>query len=800
MATFEQEQTNEDVIDIKKFVYLFLSHWRWFVVSIFVCVFIAFLYVRYATNIYSTNNSVVLLEKEDALGSMGAIMQEFGGVGGKSSNLDNQIVILQSYNLVRQTLERLNYQVSYFDNGRIHDVEIYKSCPFRVTTIASDSINELQNKGLNEKIYIAILSNSQYSLEIPRDTGEVKLQTLNFGDVFETPHYKFSIEKHENFVDNLHVSQKFAIVLNDYNTLTNTYLKNLSVSANSKKGTIMDLEITGTVSEKIVEFLNTHVQVAIENELNDKDLTSLKTIQFIDQQLASITDSLAFAETDLEAFRSDNRVINVSEEGSVALKKFEEQRSRQILVNAKLKYYDYLQKSIKDKDFNDLIVPSVVGIQDQLLNNLVNQLTKLYSERQIIEFSAKENHPSLQIINSQINTAIQQLNDNVNNMIESTRIESREIKNEIARIERDIEKLPSTERQMIAMQRTFQVNDNLYSFLLQKRAEVGITKAANIPNLKFVNHALIDNVQQTSPKKAMVLLIALFIALCIPIAIILIRDFFKDSISDLDDISNKTGIPLLASIVHNKYENGIIVKNHPKSAIAESFRTARTNLSFFLKKKASTNILTFTSTIGGEGKSFCVLNLAGIIAMNNKQVLVIGIDLRKPTLHKYLNTNKTVGLTDYLIGSKSFEDIVNPTLVKGCDVIFSGTIPPNPLEIIESDNFADFMDKVTHMNYDYIILDTPPIGLVADTLSIAKYADLNIFVVRQNYTPKNALEFISSIQKKKRLSNICLLANDVEGHGYGYRCSSKYQDQSYYVETETKPQTRWQRIWKTIKG
>ena len=800
MNTLPQDNSNEDAIDIRKYIYLFLSYWRWFVLSGCICMIAAFLYVRYATKIYSTGNSVVLLEKEDALGSMGGIMREFGSFGSKTTNLDNQTVILRSYNLVRQTLERLDYQVSYFVDGYVHDVEIFETCPFRVELLTPDSSSKRQNKGLNERILIQILSDTQYSLEIPRDTSAVKLTKLLFGEVFETPDYKFSIAKHENFADSIHLGKKYVIVLNDYNKLANSYVKNLNVGANSKRGSIIDLAITGTVPEKIVEFLNTHIQVAIENELKEKDKTSLNTIRFIDEQLSMITDSLSFAENNLETFRSDNRIVNISQEGTAALKTLEEQRSKQILIKTKLKYYDYLQQSINNKNFNDIIIPSVVGIQDQLLNNLVNQLSKLYSERQVIEFSAKENHPSLQIVNSQITTAIQQLNDNVKNMIASTRIELREVEREIARVEQDIERLPNTERQMIAIQRQFQLNDNLFNYLLQKRAEVGITKAANISDLRFVDHALVDNVKETAPRKMLILFIALFLALCIPAAIILIREYFRDSVSDVDDIKIKTGVPILAAIIHNKYESAIITKKYPKSAVVESFRTARTNLSFFLKKKASTNTIAFTSTISGEGKSFCALNLAGIIAMNNKRVLVIGLDLRKPTLHKYLDTNKTIGLTDYLIGKANFEDILNPTPVKGFEIILSGTIPPNPLEMLEGEDFANFMDKINHMGYDYILLDTPPVGLVADTLSISKYSDLNVFIVRQGYTPKSALEFVASVQKEKKLSNLCILANDIEGQGYGYRYSSNYKDHSYYIENDDKPQSRWQRMLRSIKG
>ncbi|MDR2963144.1 MAG: polysaccharide biosynthesis tyrosine autokinase [Bacteroidales bacterium] len=804
MTTQTNEQQEEQSIDIKKYIYLITSHWYWFALSIVACLIVAFIYVRYATRIFSTRNSVVLLEKDDALGSMSSIMQEFGSFGGRSQNIDNQIVILSSYNLVRQTLERLDFQVSYFSDGVVHDVEIYDNSPFTVQLLPDTVANNDLNVGLNEKIFVHILSANEFTIEIPRTRNAVERRKMLFGEVFQTPDYKFTLLKKENFADSLHVGNRYAFIVNNYNDLTNDYVKNLNTVANSKRSSIIDLSLSGNVPEKMVEFLNTHIQIAIENEMNEKSKTSLNTIRFIDEQLATITDSLAFAESNLENFRADNRIINISEEGTVILKRLEEQRSKQIALQAKIKYFNYLQKSIKDKDFHDMVVPSVVGIQDQTLNALVTQLSKLYSERQIIEFSAKENHPSLQIINSQISNAIQLLNDNVKNMIESTQIELRSVDGEIARIERDIERLPNTERQMISIQRKFQLNDNLFNFLLQKRAEVGITKAANIPNMRFVDHAILDNVKQTAPRKTVVALIALLLGFIIPIAIYLIRDFLKDTISNIDAVKERTGLPLLGSVIHNKYGNGIIVKKHPKSSIAESFRTARTNLSFFLsQQKDGCHTLALTSTVSGEGKSFCALNLAGIIAMNNKKTLVVGLDLRKPTLHKYLGINKTVGVTDYLIGKVSFEDILNTTTVPGCDIIFSGTIPPNPLELIESEGFANFMTHIKNSGYDYIILDTPPIGLIADSLSIMKNSDLNIYVVRQNYTSKSALEFIAGVRREKKIDNLCVLANDIHegygyGYGYGYRYSSNYRYNSYYEEHEEKPKTFLQKIQKVF--
>jgi capsular exopolysaccharide synthesis family protein len=257
-----------------------------------------------------------------------------------------------------------------------------------------------------------------------------------------------------------------------------------------------------------------------------------------------------------------------------------------------------------------------------------------------------------------------------------------------------------------------------------------------------------------------------------------------------EEIEQKSSIPILGSVAHNKRETDVIpVKRHPKSSIAESFRAIRTNLAFFLKsKKFHTPIITFTSTISGEGKTFCALNLAAIIAMNNKKVLVIGLDLRKPKLQNMLNTNFSLGITNYLIGKNTIEEIILKTDVPNLDVILSGPIPPNPIELIESKEFEDFIKTIDTLNYDYILIDTPPIGLVADTLSISKYSDLNVFVMRQNYTNKNSIKFINDVNNEGKITNLAILINDVDMiNSYGYRYGNYNTKYGYgYYEDEPK--------------
>lgn len=783
------QNQEEENINIKKYVLLFLDNWRWFIFTCILSLSIAFLVNRYSKAVYESQNTVYLTEKEDAMGAMSTIMKEFGSFGSKTQNIENQIGILTSYSLTRKTLERLNYQVSYFDKGRLNNVEIYEKCPFRVV------IDSLKTNTFKEKIFITVLSENEIKLSIPRDSNEVTVQ-LYFGEKFENNDYVFKIIKSEDFDIEEHVSQDYFFQINDYNQLTKEYLKNLTVEASFKKGTILQLTSKGAVPEKVVEYLNTLIIEAIENDLKEKNATSIKTIEFIDDQLTSVVDSLTYAEKNLETFRSNNKIVNLSEEGSSMFKKMEELQAKKSLIDIKIKYYEYLLKTIRDKNnFKDIITPSVIGVQDQLLNNLVGQLSQLYSERQVLEFSATGDNPSLQIINMKIKNTIAALIENVNNLIESAQIEVKETQKEIAKVDAEIKKLPSTERELINIQRKFELNDNIYNYLLQKRAEVGITKAANLPDLKFIDYALIENALQKSPNRKLNYIIALFLGLFLPGLLLILRDFMNDTIVEREEVERKSSIPILGSVAHNRRTSeSIPVKLHPKSSIAESFRAIRTNLAFFIKhEKFQAPIITFTSTISGEGKTFCALNLAAIIAMNNKKVLVVGLDLRKPKLQNMLQTNIPYGITNFLINTHTLEEITIQTDLQNLDVILSGPIPPNPIELIEGDAFQNFVDTIRASDYDFIIFDTPPIGLVADTLSISKYSDLNVFVMRQNYTNRNSIKFINDIAAESKIKNLSILINDVNMiNGYGYRYGA-YRNNKYgygYYEDEAFEDTR----------
>lgn len=796
--SMQNTNKNEENIDIKKYIFLFLQYWRTFVVSLVIAFSISFLYTRYTAPIYEAQNSVYISEKEDAMGAMSSIMKEFGSIGGKGQNIDNQIGILSSYSLVRSTLESLNYNISYFNRGRINNVEIYNLCPFRVeidTITFSRKRLTLSDSPLpydiyKEKLFISIISPNKVKIAVDRDSNSIS-EVLHFGETFTNKDYSFKIVKSEIFDSTAHINQDYFVRIYDYNSLTKKYMSNLSVEASYKKGSIMQLSCKGEVPEKISEFLNTLIIKAINKDLDEKNSTSSKTIEFIDHQLSGIIDSLSYAEKNLELFRSSNKIVNLSEEGSVMFKKMEELQAKKSIIEVKTKYYEYLLKTIREKSsFKDIITPSVIGVQDQLLNSLVGQLSQLYSERQVLEYTATGDNPSLQIVNMKIRNTITALGDNVYNLIESSQIEMTEVNKEIAKVDANIKKLPSTERELLNIQRKFNLNDNIYNFLLQKRAEVGITKAANIPDLKFIDYALVENTVLKSPKKMFNYAIAIFIGLFIPGLIIIVLDYTNETIGTREEIENGTTIPILGSITKNRRTNEtFVVSKYPKSSITESFRTIRTNLPFFIDNaEVKGNIITFTSSISGEGKSFCALNLGAIIAMNNKKVVVIGLDLRKPKLHEMLQDNTPYGVVNYLIKTHTIDELIRKTEQKNLDVILSGPTPPNPLELIESKRFDDFIQALIGKGYDYIIIDTPPIGLVADTLTISKFSDLNIFVMRQNYTNKRSLKFVNDLATENKINNLCILINDVNiinSYGYRYGSIKNYRYGYGYYEEQT---------------
>ncbi|MDX1627560.1 MAG: polysaccharide biosynthesis tyrosine autokinase, partial [Fulvivirga sp.] len=349
-------------------------------------------------------------------------------------------------------------------------------------------------------------------------------------------------------------------------------------------------------------------------------------------------------------------------------------------------------------------------------------------------------------------------------------------------LQAEIKLLPTAERQFIHINRMYEINENLYIFLMEKRAEAAIMKASTTPDVKVVDPPMVSG-GKISPQTSRNFGIAVILTIIIPVLFLYFKEFFNTKILYKEDIDEFTTIPFLGLIGHDNSTGNLIVDKNPRSAVAESFRTVRSNINFFTADKRKKVIL-ITSSISGEGKTFCSINLASVIALSGKKTVIVGADLRRPKLFNDFDLNNNVGVSNYLINTASFDDIVQHTGIENLDLISSGAVPPNPSELLMNKNMDKLIDELKD-KYDYIILDTPPIGLVTDALILMKYADLTVYLVRQNYTPKGSIMSTQEMYESGQLNDICILFNDVKvqkyGYGYGYGYNYGYNS-SYYSE------------------
>jgi capsular exopolysaccharide synthesis family protein len=401
--------------------------------------------------------------------------------------------------------------------------------------------------------------------------------------------------------------------------------------------------------------------------------------------------------------------------------------------------------------------------------------------------------PSIKLIQEQIEDTKRAITENIQNSIEALSIKKQNLKGQIYTTEEELKKLPITERQYIDIQRNFLVNNNIYTYLLEKRAEAGIAMASNIADNKILDWARIENTQLIKPRKSMNYMMAILIGILIPFILIFIVEYFNNRILSRSDIERQTKVPILGAIGHNSFQTDLPVYENPKSSLAETLRALRTNLKF-LATDTQNQIISISSSLTGEGKTFCALNLATIFAMSDKKTLLVGLDLRKPKIHKVFNIDNSMGISTFLSGQSTFEDIYIQSTIPNLFITPSGPIPPNPAELIDSKTMDEFFANA-RKNFDFIILDTPPIAIVTDALLIAKRSDINIFVIRQNFTSKGILPLIEEIYQKEEMKNLSIIINDLKiggyysytydyGYGYGYAYNYGYRYAEGYYSDE----------------
>ncbi len=804
-------------VNFKNIILKFLDFKWFFATTIGIAVVGAFFYNKYTPRTYQ-NSTTILISSEKNTSNFLKSQNFMDGLNllNEKSNIDNEIGIITSFENVQKTINNLNFQVSYFaerdiflnkifDNPPVDITrELYKNSPIRVEMDAS------KPQPIYLRFDVEILSNEEFILTASGEDEQIYnyidnqivgsvdsvffKRKFKFGEQIATDFMNFKVMLTDDYPKNYNKSENLYFYFNHMNFITLEYRASITTETTTQASTLLKVSVTGSNYQKITDFLNELTNVYLNQNLEKKNRIALSTVEFIDSQISDISDSLRNAETKLRNFRSANQVMDLSYQGQQIFDKMNNLETEKANLEMQKRYYSYLKDYFdSNQQLTDLVAPSSMNVVDPVLTELITQLIQAGSERQNLmrEGGSKQNL-YLNQIDSKIENLKKTIQENVNNNLNTLKMSMNEIDYRIKRLSGDISKLPRTELQLMGYQRKFKLNDAIYTFLMQKRAEAQIARASNTPDYEVVDRARIIVDAPISPKRKMNYLIAIMIGFIIPASTIMLKDFFNNKITDRREIEHMTNIPIIGHIFHNNKKTATVISDFPKSAISESFRSVRTNLQILSQGKTK-QLLVVTSSSSGEGKSFTAINMASAFALFGRKTLLLGFDLRRPMLYQDFGLTNMLGISSYLSNRALLEDIIQPTPLENLDLISAGPIPPNPVELIASDKTSEFIARLRNI-YDYIIIDTAPVGVVADTYLLMNYADVNIFVTRQNTTIKQ--NFASTIQniESNKISNLTILLNDVYpkkgGYGYGY-------DDRYYGEP--KKESFFKRVFKGSK-
>lgn len=774
------QQQEQSGIDLKKYLFKALKYWYLFVISLLIAYFIAYWQNKFTIPVYGLHTTVLL--------NKGASEEAYAGglqVFSRSRGLSTEIGVLKSFSIAKQTITELDFSISYYrDEPYRSNYEVYKKSPFVIEFDTTYS----QYNGI--PVYVIFEDSANVQIAIERFELEKKAK---INEYFEYKNFRFKVKHRDStksFNRNI-VGNKYFFRKNNMNSLANSYKNRVQIEVSPEGSNILWLWVTGTTPQKDADYLNKLVDIFIRQGLEEKNEKINDIIEFIDEQLMGVSDSLQQSEGSLQFFKEQNQTLDLGVESRMLLKRLNNSQTQIMAARYRLGYYKSLINEIeKDKEDMTITSPSVLGVDDKILSGYLDDLANIIIEKQILEFNVKGEMPKVREINFKIEKIKKQIINHAQSSIDVTQENLDNLNETLRETETEIAKLPAAERKIINIERKFNINDDIYTMLFKRRIEASITKKSNEPDAKALDPAKPFNAKRKGPNTAGNTRQALIIGFLIPVGFIVVKELLNNKIETKSDIENNTKIPIIGTIGNNHKKSDMPVLDNPKSPISEAFRAIRTNLQYILRE-AEQKTIVFTSSISGEGKSFISANFAAVLALSQKKTLLVGLDMRKPKLQKEFDYPHGIGMSSYLSNYSEYEDIIRPTRQDNLYVALSGDTPPNPAELIESEKLNKFIKKA-EKEFDYIVIDTPPVGIVTDALLLADIADSFLYVVRQNYSGKNVLKLIEEVNRSAGLKKLNILMNDVKiskayGYGYGYGYGYNYgYGQGYYDEDHTR--------------
>lgn len=792
----EKLSREEDVssINIMELLYKMLEKWHLFLIAIVVAIIVCIFITKYSTHLYEAKTTLLIKNNSNMMSNLSGNFG-FNFYNQDIVNFQNEIGTIQSASMVKRTIKSLDLYVDYFQKSSFKYDDIYKDSPFEIvldfyntqpTGIPIDIELIDKNKCLiayEEQKNVPVYDYLQDKILSEFKDVSTSRTIIRYGQWYIKDGMKFKVilKEPNNWEDEL-ANIKYRFKINDMDALANSF-NSTEIELINKESSIISIKFKNSNKHKATDFVNKLCEVYIDMTFEEKNHLNVATIDFVNSQINAISDSLAIAEARKEAFQQSNNTFNLTSDAEYLFEKANEFETKRAEETTKKAYYDYLTNYINQTDLNEgLVAPSTMGVDDPLLSKLVVSLTDLILEKQRLSTTLTPQSPKMKELLGQMETVRNQIKESLKNIQEVSQINENELNRQQNALQLEIDQLPTTHRNMINIERQFKYNDEIYNFLYTKRAEAEIAKNAALPDHKVIDKARFAT--KVYPRTATNFLLALIIGIAIPAAYILLRYFTKNTIDSKDDLEKLSTAPIIGFIPNFPADsNRLVVFDKPRSQISETFRSLRTNIKYILGNETDEGkIILITSSLPNDGKSLISVNVASIFAISGKKTLLIGYDLRKPSLHKIFGLNATHGLTSYMVGRYELDDVLQATEFNNFDVLVAGPVPPNPSELIDSDKNRALL-KELKKRYDYIILDTPPVNLIADAQCLAKESDINLFVVRSEQTNKAAFKISLAELIERNDVKVHFVFNDIktvaQKYGYGARYDKGYYGYGY---------------------
>lgn len=773
---------SEEQINIQEILFRYLIHWPWFVVSVIVCVALAWGYLRLTTPVYNISATVLIKdEKKGGGANMSSELEKMGlnGFVSSSSNIENEIEVLKSRTLAREVVSSLGLFVTYMDEDKFPNKELYRTSPVLV------SLTPQEADRLPQTMEIDMLLQPAGAMDVQVKVGkkEYRKHLEKLPAVFPTDEGTVAFFANNDTLSSLRpesvtTEHHITAYINRPFAVAKGYAGSLLITPTSKATSVVTVSLKNSNTQRGKDYIDKLLEMYNINANNDKNEVAQRTGEFIDERIDIISKELGSTERDLENFKRSAGITDLTSEAQIALTGNAEYEKKRVENQTQINLVMDLKKYLQGSGYE--VLPANVGLQDAGVAGAIDRYNEMVAERKRLLRTSTESNPA--IVN--LTTSIRAMRSNIQTTLDATlkglEITKADLIREASRYSRRISDAPTQERQFVSIARQQEIKSGLYLMLLQKREENAIVLAAIANNAKIIDEAQADSTP-ISPKRMTIYLAALVFGIGIPVGVIYLIGLTKFKIEGRADVEKLTSLPVVGDIpLADEKTGAIAVFENQNNLMSETFRNVRTNLQFMLEN--GKNVILVTSTVSGEGKSFISANLAISLSLLGKKVVIVGLDIRKPGLNKVFNLpKKEYGITQFLTNSTvNLMDLVHHSDInKNLYILPGGTVPPNPTELLARDGLEKAVE-ILRKNFDYVILDTAPVGMVTDTLLIGRVADLSVYVCRADYTRKTEFTLINELAENNKLPNLCIVINGLDlqkkkyGYYYGYGKYGKY--------------------------